>query len=82
MRIELRSHTDSRAKASYNLNLSDKRAKAVVRYLRMKGVAAKRMEAKGYGETELVNKCADGITCTEEEHQQNRRTEIKILELN
>lgn len=82
MRIELRSHTDSRAKANYNLSLSDKRAKGVVRYLRMKGVAAKRMEAKGYGETELVNKCADGVTCTEEEHQQNRRTEIKILELN
>lgn len=82
MRIELRSHTDSRADAPYNLNLSNKRAKAVVRYLRTKGIAAKRMEATGYGETELVNKCADGVDCPEEEHQQNRRTEIKILELN
>jgi outer membrane protein OmpA-like peptidoglycan-associated protein len=82
MRIELRSHTDSRASASYNMMLSDKRATAVVRYLRLKGIAAKRMMAKGYGESEPVNKCVDGVTCTEEEYQENRRTEFKILELN
>lgn len=82
MRIELRSHTDSRASASYNMTLSDKRAKAVVRYLRLKGIGAKRMVAKGFGESEPVNKCVDGVTCTEEEYQENRRTEFKILELN
>lgn len=81
MKIELRSHTDSRATAKYNETLSDKRAKAVVTYLKKKGVAAKRLTAKGYGETELLNKCADGVDCPEEGHQQNRRTEIKILKL-
>lgn len=82
MRIELQSHTDSRAAAAYNMTLSDKRAKAAVRYLRSKGVAAKRMVAKGYGESEPVNKCVDGVVCTEEEYQENRRTEFKILDLN
>lgn len=81
MRIEMRSHTDSRATASYNRTLSDKRARAVVAYLKSKGIAGKRMIAKGYGESELTNRCADGVDCTEEEHQQNRRTEIKILKL-
>ncbi len=81
MTLELRSHTDSRATAKYNETLSGKRAKAVVAYLKKKGVAAKRLRAKGYGETELLNKCADGVNCPDEEHQQNRRTEIKILTL-
>ena len=81
MTIEMRSHTDSRATATYNKTLSGNRAKAVVAYLKAKGVASKRMIAKGYGESELINKCKDGVNCPEEEHQQNRRTEIKILKL-
>jgi outer membrane protein OmpA-like peptidoglycan-associated protein len=44
-----------------------------------KGIARKRLVAKGYGENRLVNNCADGVSCTEEEHEQNRRTEIKVL---
>lgn len=81
MKIEMRSHTDSRATAKYNNTLSTSRAKAAVAYLKKKGISAKRMVAKGYGESELLNKCKDGVNCSEEEHQQNRRTEIKILTL-
>ena len=81
MTIEMRSHTDSRATAKYNNTLSSNRAKAAVAYLKSKGIASKRMVAKGYGESELINKCKDGVNCPEEEHQQNRRTEIKILKL-
>jgi outer membrane protein OmpA-like peptidoglycan-associated protein len=81
MTIEMRSHTDSRATATYNKTLSGNRAKAAVAYLKKKGIAPKRMVAKGYGESTLLNKCKDGVNCPEEEHQQNRRTEIKILKL-
>ncbi len=82
MIIEMRSHTDSRATSSYNSMLSSKRAKAAVDYLKSNGIASKRMIAKGYGESDLLNKCKDGVDCPEEEHQQNRRTEIKIIKLN
>lgn len=82
MIIEMRSHTDSRATSSYNSMLSGKRARAAVTYLKSKGIAPKRMIAKGYGESDLLNKCKDGVDCPEEVHQQNRRTEIKIINLN
>ena len=82
MKIEMRSHTDSRATAPYNKTLSVERARAAVAYLKNKGIATKRLKANGYGETLPVNKCKDGIDCTEEEYQQNRRTEIKILTVN
>jgi outer membrane protein OmpA-like peptidoglycan-associated protein len=78
MKIELRSHTDCRAPNDYNLSLSQRRAESAVAYLISKGIDAKRMVAKGYGETLLTNKCADGVPCTDEEHQANRRTEFKI----
>ena len=81
MTIELRSHTDSRATAQYNKTLSTNRARAAVTYLKSKGISAKRMIAKGYGESALLNKCKDGVNCPEEEHQQNRRTEIKVLKI-
>lgn len=79
IKIEIRSHTDSRASNDYNLRLSQKRAQAVVDYLTRQGVMHNRMTARGYGETELVNNCSDGTRCSEAEHQQNRRTEFKIL---
>jgi outer membrane protein OmpA-like peptidoglycan-associated protein/tetratricopeptide (TPR) repeat protein len=79
IKIELSSHTDCRASTEYNLTLSQKRAESAVNYLVSKGIAKNRMVAKGYGESKLLNKCADGVPCTEEEHQKNRRTEIKIL---
>jgi len=80
--IELASHTDSRAPAPYNLDLSKKRAQSCVTYLTQKGIAKDRMEPVGYGETRLVNDCSDEVDCTEEEHQQNRRTTVRVIKTN
>ncbi|RYF12908.1 MAG: flagellar motor protein MotB, partial [Flavobacteriales bacterium] len=77
--IELGSHTDSRGNDVYNQKLSQNRATAAVNYIISKGIAKERITAKGYGETMLVNGCRNGVKCTEEEHQQNRRTEFKIV---
>ena len=79
MTIELGSHTDAQGSDKYNLELSQKRATGVKKYLIAKGVDATRMAAKGYGETRLVNQCKNGVKCTDEEHKQNRRTEFRIL---
>lgn len=79
MTIELSSHTDSRGERQYNQTLSQQRADAAVNYLVSKGIARKRLVAKGYGELKLVNHCSDGASCSEEEHEQNRRTEIQVL---
>lgn len=79
LKIELSSHTDSRGKDAYNLRLSQQRAEAAVNYLVGKGVERSRMQAKGYGETKLLNQCTNGQDCEENAHQQNRRTEIKVL---
>ncbi len=82
MRIELRAHTDSRADSDFNQKLSDGRAKASANYLFKRGISRSRIEFAGYGETMPVNGCVDGVECTEEQHAQNRRTEIKILQMN
>ncbi|HLP54369.1 MAG TPA: OmpA family protein [Fluviicola sp.] len=79
LKIELSSHTDARGNAPYNQKLSQARAQSCVDYLILKGVPKANIIAKGYGETQLLNRCKDGVTCSEEEHQENRRTEIKIL---
>ncbi|GAB3508538.1 hypothetical protein GCM10027341_44470 [Spirosoma knui] len=79
MSIELRSHTDARATDAYNLRLSENRARAAMDYLVSRGIKASRLVAHGYGESEIVNGCVDGVNCNENEHQQNRRTEFKIL---
>ena len=81
MVIELGSHTDSRGDAQDNMNLSEKRAQAAVDYIARKGIERNRMLAKGYGESDLVNKCTDGVSCTEAEHQKNRRTTVKIMKV-
>ncbi|WP_256009301.1 OmpA family protein [Desertivirga xinjiangensis] len=80
--IQLRSHTDSRGKAIYNKWLSQKRAQSAVNYLVRKGVAQARLSAVGLGETELLNRCRDGIKCSVKEHRLNRRTEFKIVRIN
>ncbi|MFA9388595.1 MAG: OmpA family protein [Prolixibacteraceae bacterium] len=80
MKIELSSHTDCRATSKYNQVLSQKRAESAVVYLVSKGIDQSRMIAVGYGESKLLNRCSDGVDCSEAEHQINRRTEIKILE--
>ena len=81
MRIEIRSHTDSRATIEYNQKISEGRSKAVVKYLVKRGISSRRLEATGYGESQLLNECADGIECTEEQHSVNRRTEFKVIQL-
>jgi outer membrane protein OmpA-like peptidoglycan-associated protein len=79
--IEISSYTDSRGSDDYNLKLSQDRADAVVKYLASKGIDKNRLKAKGYGEIKLVNKCANGVTCTETEHQANRRTELVVVSM-
>jgi outer membrane protein OmpA-like peptidoglycan-associated protein/tetratricopeptide (TPR) repeat protein len=81
MKIEVRSHTDSRQTAKYNEKLSDKRAKATVAWLVKNGIDSSRIIGKGYGESQLVNHCDDGVKCTEEEHQANRRSEFIIVSI-
>lgn len=79
VRVELRSHTDSRGSNSYNETLSQNRANAAVDYVVSQGIRRDRLVGKGYGETQLLNECADGVNCPEEKHQQNRRTEVKVI---
>ena len=79
LEIELGSHTDSRGIDSYNLDLSQRRARSVVDYLVGRGISRIRLTAKGYGETQLLNRCTNGVECSADEHQANRRTEFKVL---
>jgi outer membrane protein OmpA-like peptidoglycan-associated protein len=80
MRGEIMAHTDSRADDAFNMRLSQQRADAVKKWLIARGIEAERLEARGYGETRLVNHCADGVECTEEQHQRNRRVEFRIID--
>jgi len=80
--IELSSHTDSRGNDAYNMQLSQDRADAAVKYIVDIGdINPRRIKAKGYGETKLLNRCKNGVNCSEAEHQLNRRTEFKITKL-
>ncbi len=79
MKIEIRSHTDARSGDSYNMQLSENRARAVVNYLTQRGIDASRLVSNGYGESEPANECVDGVQCSEKQHQENRRTEFRIL---
>ena len=80
VKIEISSHTDSRSSDVFNKKLSQLRANNVKQYLIDKGIDASRIKAIGYGESKLLNKCKDGVKCTEEEHQVNRRTEMQIIQ--
>lgn len=85
MVVDIKSHTDCRARASYNERLSENRAQSTRDYLISKGIAAERLTAKGYGESQLVNDCGCEPTnesdCTEEQHQLNRRSEFIIVKM-
>lgn len=72
--IHIESHTDSRGNDNYNESLSERRAQSTLKWLVGKGIDAKRLTAKGYGESQLVNQCSNGVNCTSEEHQLNRRS--------
>ena len=81
IRIKIESHTDSRGKDSYNLKLSDNRAKSTRDYIVSQDIDSSRIEsAIGYGESRLINKCKNGVKCTEEEHLLNRRSDFIIIQ--
>lgn len=79
IKVEMSSHTDSRGGNDYNLDLSQKRAQSTVDYLVLQGISRDRLIPRGAGESELLNRCADGVSCTEKEHTINRRTEFKVV---
>lgn len=82
MVIQIESHTDARNTDSYNMELSDRRAKSTRDYIISQGIAADRIEsAKGFGESQLINRCSNGVPCTEAEHQMNRRSEFIIVKM-
>ena len=80
VKLEMKSHTDNRGPASYNMKLSEKRGKSVLDYLTAKGISTSRINAQAFGETQPVNKCKDGVKCTEAEYALNRRTETLVIE--
>lgn len=79
LKLEVSSHTDAIGESDVNMELSEKRANEIVSYLVGKGVSADRLKAIGYGETQIMNRCVDGVTdCSEEELRANRRTELRF----
>lgn len=78
IKLEIKSHTDSRAPDNYNMKLSNERAKSTINYIISKGIDPSRVFGKGYGETEIINKCKNGVKCTQAEHAVNRRTEFIV----
>lgn len=81
MMVELGSHTDSRGSANSNMALSDRRAQSSATYIKARITNPDRITGKGYGESRLVNECSDGVNCSKEKHQENRRTEFIIVRL-
>ncbi|MBF6654055.1 flagellar motor protein MotB, partial [Flavobacterium columnare] len=85
MKVDVRSHTDCRQTAAYNAKLSDRRAKETVAWLIKKGIAKDRLTGRGYGESQLINNCGceptNQSSCTEEQHQENRRSEFIIVKM-
>jgi outer membrane protein OmpA-like peptidoglycan-associated protein/Tol biopolymer transport system component len=74
LKINIESHTDSRGNDNYNLALSERRAQSTLKWLVSKGIDKSRLTAKGFGESRLINHCSNGVKCTAEEHQLNRRS--------
>ncbi len=77
--VEVASFTDARGPAEYNQILSDRRAKETKKALETRGIDGSRIEARGYGESQPINECIDGVKCSELKHQENRRTEVKVV---
>lgn len=80
VKIDVRSHTDSRGRDAYNLSLSERRNKSTKAYIITEGgISKERLIGKGYGETQLKNGCSNGVKCSKEEHQANRRSEFIVI---
>lgn len=80
LKVELSAHTDARGSDTYNKDLSQRRAQSAVDYLVKHGIPADQFTAVGYGEDKIRNKCTNGVKCSDEEHEFNRRVEFKILD--
>ncbi|MBB1141001.1 OmpA family protein [Myroides sp. WP-1] len=80
LKVDVRSHTDSKGKDSYNLSLSDRRVKSTIQWVIAQGIASNRLTGRGYGETKLLNRCSNGVRCSDAEHQENRRSEFIVVE--
>lgn len=80
--VQINSHTDARGSKLYNEGLSQRRAQSVVNHLIGRNIPKERLKAEGFGERVLVNQCSDGVKCSEEEHQMNRRTEFQVIDIN
>ena len=78
LKLSINSHTDSKGDDAYNMTLSEKRAQKVMEYFILQGIEKERLKAKGFGETQIKNRCKNGVDCSELEHQLNRRTEFKF----
>lgn len=81
LKIEIRTHTDSRSSDAYNMKLSQRRYGSIVDWLVKKGVGRSRLTGKGYGESRLINNCGDAVQCSEDQHQENRRSEFIFIDL-
>jgi outer membrane protein OmpA-like peptidoglycan-associated protein len=79
IRVELSAHTDARGSDDYNYKLSHRRAKSTVKYLIGKDISSSRLRYKGYGEKRIINRCKNGVECSDDEHIVNRRVEMKVL---
>jgi outer membrane protein OmpA-like peptidoglycan-associated protein/tetratricopeptide (TPR) repeat protein len=80
VKIDVRSHTDSRGRDAYNWSLSNRRNKSTIAYIiNNGGISANRITGQGYGETQLKNRCSNGVKCSKEEHQDNRRSEFIVV---
>ena len=80
IKVAIGVHTDSRAPDDYNLSLSKERAQSILAFIISKGISAERLSGEGFGETKLINQCANGVRCSETEHLENRRIEFIVSE--
>ncbi|WP_177761757.1 OmpA family protein [Flavobacterium sp. I3-2] len=81
LKIDVQSYTDSRGNDAYNMKLSERRAKSTAEWIISQGISASRVTYKGYGETDILNKCKNGVECTDAEHEVNRRSVFKVIQL-
>ena len=82
MEVDVRSHTDSRGNDDYNRRLSEKRNKSTINYIVERGgIERNRLTGRGYGESQLINKCSNGVQCSREEHEDNRRSEFIVMKI-
>ncbi len=79
LKVDIRSHTDSKGKDAYNLSLSDRRAKSTIQWMIDQGIDPHRLTGRGYGETKLINRCSNGVPCSDTEHQANRRSAFIVV---